>query len=87
MPKESAWFDEVNGTERIPLRGRPLYYEDWLGLRDLDRKGGLRFRLAPGDHMQLSETSLNATLAEFFGPLKKTFRSEKELDRDLFGEL
>jgi palmitoyl-protein thioesterase len=70
IPKESAWFEEVNGTEVTPLRARKLYWQDWLGLRTLDRKGGLRFRTAPGDHMQLSEKLLNETFQEYFGPLK-----------------
>ncbi len=71
IPKETAWFEEVNGTENTPLRARKLYAEDWLGLRELDRKGGLKFRIAPGDHMQLSEKLLSDTFKEFFGPYKK----------------
>ncbi|KAK3379037.1 Alpha/Beta hydrolase protein [Lasiosphaeria ovina] len=70
VPKETAWFEEVNGTEITPLRARKLYSEDWIGLRELDRKGGLQFKTAPGDHMELSEKVLNETFAEFFGPLK-----------------
>jgi len=72
VPKETAWFEEVNGTEITPLRARKMYSEDWLGLRALDRKGGLKFRTAPGEHMQLSEKLLNETFAEFFGPFKKS---------------
>jgi len=71
IPKESAWFEEVNGTEITPLRARKLYSEDWIGLRELDRKGGLKFRTTPGEHMQLTDKVLNETFAEFFGPLKK----------------
>ena len=71
IPKESAWFEEVNGTEITPLRARKLYLEDWIGLRELDRKGGLQFRTTPGEHMQLTDKVLNDTFAEFFGPLKK----------------
>ena len=77
IPKETAWFEDVEGTENIPLRATKLYTEDWLGLRELDRKGGIKFRLTPGDHMQLSEATLNATLEEFFGPFKKSFRSDE----------
>ncbi|KAL1843203.1 hypothetical protein VTJ49DRAFT_2754 [Mycothermus thermophilus] len=69
IPKESAWFEEVNGTESTPLRARKLYIEDWLGLRALDRKGGLKFLTAPGEHMQLSEYLLRDTFAQFYGPL------------------
>ncbi|KAK4041612.1 Alpha/Beta hydrolase protein [Parachaetomium inaequale] len=69
IPKETAWFEEVNGTESTPLRARKLYTEDWLGLRALDRKGGLKFRTAPGDHMQLSEELLKEAFGDFYGPL------------------
>jgi palmitoyl-protein thioesterase len=69
IPKETAWFEEVNGTESTPLRARRLYSEDWLGLRALDRKGGLKFRTAPGDHMQLSEELLKEAFGDFYGRL------------------
>ena len=69
VPKETAWFEEVNGTESTPLRARKLYSEDWLGLRALDRKGGLKFRTAPGDHMQLSDELLKEAFGDFYGPL------------------
>ncbi|KAL2177748.1 Alpha/Beta hydrolase protein [Thermothelomyces heterothallicus CBS 202.75] len=69
IPKETAWFEDVNGTESTPLRARQLYTEDWLGLRALDRKGGLKFRTAPGDHMQLSEELLKEAFGDFYGPL------------------
>ncbi|KAF5497490.1 Palmitoyl-protein thioesterase 1 [Colletotrichum sp. SAR11_239] len=77
IPKETAWFEEVNGTESLPLRARQIYKEDWIGLRELDRKGALRFRQVPGDHMQLTQKNLNKTISEFFGPFKKSFSSEK----------
>jgi len=69
IPKETAWFEDVNGTESTPLRARRLYSEDWLGLRALDRKGGLKFRTAPGDHMQLSDELLKEAFGDFYGPL------------------
>lgn len=77
IPKETAWFEEVNGTESLPLRARQIYKEDWIGLRELDRRGALRFRQVPGDHMQLTQKNLNKTISEFFGPFKKRFSSEK----------
>ncbi|CAI0652625.1 unnamed protein product [Colletotrichum noveboracense] len=77
IPKETAWFEEVNGTESLPLRARQIYKEDWIGLRELDRKGALRFRQVPGDHMQLTQKNLNKTISEFFGPFKKSFSFEK----------
>lgn len=72
IPKESAWFEEVNGTEITPLRARKLYSEDWIGLRQLDRKGGLKFRTTPGGHMQLSEEVLTEAFTEYFGLLEKS---------------
>jgi len=76
VPRETAWFDEVNGTDRIPLRERQLYKEDWLGLKRLDEKGGLRFRSITGEHMQLTEQALNETMANFFGPYDRKFKPE-----------
>ncbi|KAF3766960.1 putative palmitoyl-protein thioesterase precursor [Cryphonectria parasitica EP155] len=72
IPKETSWWAEVNGTEVTPLRSRPIYQEDWLGLKELDRKGSLQFRTTPGQHMRLEESVLNDTFREFFGPLKST---------------
>ncbi|KAK4224638.1 Alpha/Beta hydrolase protein [Podospora fimiseda] len=71
IPKETSWFEEVVGEESTPLRARKLYTEDWLGLRELDRKGGLKFRTAPGEHMQLSEEILSEAFGDFFGPLNR----------------
>ncbi|KAK1749503.1 palmitoyl-protein thioesterase [Echria macrotheca] len=79
VPKETAWFEEVNGTEITPLRARKMYSEDWLGLRALDRKGGLKFRTTPGDHMQLSEKVLTEVFSEFFGPWKKASKQPTTL--------
>ncbi|KAF7554512.1 hypothetical protein G7Z17_g2868 [Cylindrodendrum hubeiense] len=76
IPKESAWFSEVNGTEITPLRARKIYQEDWIGLRELDRKGGLKFRSITGEHMQITEQVLNETMIDFFGPFKRTFDSD-----------
>lgn len=82
IPKESAWFEEVNGTEITPLRARKMYREDWIGLRELDRKGGLRFRTTPGEHMDISEKVLNETFREYYGPLKKSSAGHARLDGD-----
>ncbi|KAI1379471.1 alpha/beta-hydrolase [Hypoxylon crocopeplum] len=72
IPKETGWFEEVNGTEITPLRARSLYSEDWIGLRALDRKGGLKLKTIPGEHMQISDETLEDTFDEFFGPFKKS---------------
>jgi len=84
IPKETAWFEEVNGTEITPLRARKLYSEDWLGLRELDRKGGLKFRTTPGEHMRLNDKVLSDAFTEFFGPWKKASKQpETHGDGDL----
>lgn len=77
IPKETAWFEDVIGEEHIPLRARKLYQEDWLGLKKLDRKGGLKFRTTPGEHMRLSDKVLKESFKEFFGPWGKEYSEEK----------
>lgn len=84
VPKRTGWFDEVNGTVITPLKERPMYKEDWLGLKAIDKKGGLRFRTTEGDHMQLSEQVLNETMTDFFGPYDRKFEPENVL-ADSFG--
>lgn len=75
VPRRSAWFDEVNGTAVVPLRERALYTEDWLGLRELDRRGGLHFRSVAGEHMQIPDQVLSDAMAEFFGPARPPRRA------------
>jgi palmitoyl-protein thioesterase len=81
IPKESEWFAEVNSTteEVTQLKDRPLYKEDWIGLKELDKKGGLIFKTAPGEHMRLSDEVLNATFAEYFGPLENKGSFQQQL--------
>lgn len=73
VPKESEWFADVNSTseEVTYLKDRKLYKEDWIGLKALDKKGGLVFKTAPGEHMRLTDKVLNGTFKEYFGPLQK----------------
>lgn len=70
IPKESGWFAEVNATseEVTPLRNRTMYMEDWLGLKELDEKGGLVLKTAPGKHMQIDRDVLAGAFMEYFGP-------------------
>lgn len=72
VPKESAWFAEVNMTsgEVTPLRERQLYKDDWLGLKVLDEQGKLDFETVPGEHMRLTDTLLAKTFQEYFGPVE-----------------
>jgi palmitoyl-protein thioesterase len=36
------------------MRDQPIYTEDWIGLKQLDEKGGLILDSAPGEHMQFT---------------------------------
>lgn len=69
VPKESAWFgseagDEFDRDEQrifesnntlIPMRLQRLYKEDWIGLRTLDKRGGVVFEACVGEHMEINE--------------------------------
>lgn len=80
VPKESGWFAEVNETsgEVTPLREREVYKRDWLGLRELDGKGGLFFEKVKGEHMQLDKGDLKRAFGEYFGPERKGGIEEEE---------
>lgn len=68
VPKESAWFSEVNTTtgEVTKLQDRQLYKDDWLGLRALDEEKRLDFNVVDGKHMQLSEEILVNAFKKYF---------------------
>ncbi|KAH0538797.1 hypothetical protein FGG08_004629 [Glutinoglossum americanum] len=70
IPKESAWFAEVNRTSGFvtPLQRRDIWREDWIGLRKLGEKGGLDFRIAEGRHMELNDKLLTRAFREYFSP-------------------
>ncbi|KAL8727318.1 MAG: hypothetical protein Q9181_005750 [Wetmoreana brouardii] len=69
VPKESAYFADYNKTsdEVTWLKDREMYKEDWLGLKWLDGKKRLEFKVANGGHMQLSEDLLKDTFKRYFG--------------------
>lgn len=77
VPKESGWFAERNGTEVIELKDRDIYREDWIGLKELDKKGALRFETTKGQHMQLSDKLLRSVAEKYFGPYGRKFDNEK----------
>ncbi|KAL8825883.1 MAG: hypothetical protein Q9170_007623 [Blastenia crenularia] len=79
VPKESAHFAEYNQTsdEVTKLQDRSLYKEDWLGLKWLDEKHRLEFKIAEGKHMQLSEELLRNTFKRYFG-VNSTFEDDAE---------
>lgn len=42
-------------TTIIPMRLQPLYVEDWIGLRELDERGGVILEACDGEHMQMGD--------------------------------
>lgn len=70
IPKESAWFSEVNGTDVTDLKDRPIYKEDWLGLKELDNKGAIVFKTMKGRHMALDEKDLKVAFEKYLGPVR-----------------
>ncbi|KAJ2961014.1 hypothetical protein NQZ79_g3728 [Umbelopsis isabellina] len=58
-PAESAWFWFYNEDgDLVPLKKQPLYTEDWLGLKALDKKNGIDFEECPGAHMRIPDEYL-----------------------------
>lgn len=39
----------------VPMQKLPIYTEDWIGLRQLDERGGIVFKTCKGLHMQLGD--------------------------------
>lgn len=37
----------------VQMREQPLYVEDWIGLRELDERGGVTLTCCEGGHMQI----------------------------------
>ena len=68
IPKESAFFSEVNATTGVvtKLQDRPIYKEDWLGLKALDEQKKLDFLITEGGHMQLGDKMLTDTFKKYF---------------------
>lgn len=68
VPKETAFFQEVNTTsgEVTRLEDRSIYKEDWLGLRILDDDKKLHIEAIEGEHMQLSDEILTKVFETYF---------------------
>jgi palmitoyl-protein thioesterase len=68
IPKESGWFAYTNGTDGsvTQLRDRQIYKEDWIGLKALDKKGGLHFETTEGGHMTLGDEVLTHVFKKWF---------------------
>lgn len=90
VPKESAWFAEFNATSGVttPLEQRPIYKEDWLGLKKLGHEGKLEYLTSPGKHMQLTEEVLVGVFKTYLGPEGKKETSDGKFSlQSVEGEL
>lgn len=86
LPKETAWFAEVNATsgEVTGLRDRLMYAQDWLGLKVLDEKKALVFRMVKkAGHMDLTAKLLRKAFAEFFGPERELEEVSQEEEKQV----
>lgn len=88
IPKESGWFAEVNTTAATvtKLRDRPIYKDDWIGLKRLDEKNGLDFLAVDGEHMQLKTKDLEKLFGTYFGPFGKEFGASPDLEMEMVEE-
>ena len=78
VPKESSWFGSYapsNGTDDektiVPMRLQPLYTEDWIGLRTLDKTGRVTLETCEGEHMQLKEECWKPLVEQYTGEVIK----------------
>ena len=75
VPKESAWFgsyapsDEAFVGEKtiIPMRMQDLYVHDTIGLKRLDKEGGVVFKTCDGVHMQVTDDCWRPLVEKFVG--------------------
>lgn len=65
IPKESAWFYEVNMESQLvtPLEKRKLFTEDWIGLKNVH----LEYSEINGIHMQISDDDLQRVIDKHLG--------------------
>ena len=80
IPKETGWFAQTNLTsgDVVELRDREIYKEDWIGLKKLDKKGGLHFKTTKGEHMTLGDKVLKQVFNEWFASPKESWKKVTE---------
>lgn len=75
VPKESAWFGSYAPSKEslplektiVPMRKQELYLHDTIGLKKLDKKGGIVFVGCDGVHMQLTDDCWRPLVEKFVG--------------------
>jgi palmitoyl-protein thioesterase len=53
--------------EVVPLRQSPIYKEDWIGLKTLDKRGSLVLDLCHGVHMQIDAACQMKVFGKYVG--------------------
>ncbi|KAI9068364.1 alpha/beta-hydrolase [Trametes sanguinea] len=51
----------------VPMRLQPLYREDWIGLRELDKSGRVVLETCEGEHMQLTDECWRPLVKRYVG--------------------
>ncbi|KAF4351139.1 hypothetical protein F8388_004669 [Cannabis sativa] len=68
VPKETSWFGYYpDGTfdPVLPPQETKLYTEDWIGLRNLDEAGKVKFISVPGNHLQISRNDMKKYIVPY----------------------
>ena len=66
-PKESSWFEfyDINGKNIVPLKDSEFYKKDFIGLRQMNEKGRLKFALFNAEHVKYSENEFVTHIVSF----------------------
>ncbi|KAK9239404.1 Alpha/Beta hydrolase protein [Lipomyces kononenkoae] len=80
VPKESAWFAEVDKKTGVvtPLEARAMYLEDWLGLNVLGESGRLHFYVIEGRHMRITNETVIEIATKYLGSEVPSDKGESE---------
>mmetsp|Transcript_78406 Transcript_78406/g.91640 ORF Transcript_78406/g.91640 Transcript_78406/m.91640 type:complete len:81 (+) Transcript_78406:2-244(+) len=65
-PKETAWFGYYDENKELrDMTELPLYQEDYLGLKALDKSGNLTRIELPGGHLSFSYSDMKEKFVPF----------------------
>ncbi|CAN6605004.1 hypothetical protein TRVA0_002S04984 [Trichomonascus vanleenenianus] len=75
VPKQSAWFQEVNRTtgEITPLEQREIYSEDWIGLKRLVDEHLIDYMMVNGVHMEIHDKYIKHIAKKYLGTTERRF--------------
>ena len=87
VPKESAWFGFYDTAEEgsvrkvVNLRDQPMYKEDWLGLKQLDERGGLIMLSVDADHLRITNEFFVDVLRKYLSDPVNAETSDNSISR------